>query len=99
MVVAKPPRPLPISRRGLTEKIPSLESISGLTEQIPLLDSFVGRLLLRPTWVWRDGGITSRGKFCYFRTLLARVDNVLDAATAPSPRTLCVSGAQNYNRQ
>ena len=30
-------------------------------------------------------------RFCYFRTLLARVENVLEAATAPSPRTLGVS--------
>jgi hypothetical protein len=27
-------------------------------------------------------------RFCYFRTLLARVENVLEAATAPSPKTL-----------
>jgi hypothetical protein len=27
-------------------------------------------------------------RFCYFRTLLARVGNVLEAATAPSPGTL-----------
>ncbi|MCL2246797.1 MAG: hypothetical protein FWC10_06765 [Lentimicrobiaceae bacterium] len=27
-------------------------------------------------------------RICYFRTLLARVENVLEAATAPSPRTL-----------
>jgi len=28
-------------------------------------------------------------RFCYFRTLLARVESVLEAATAPSPKTLC----------
>jgi len=28
-------------------------------------------------------------RFCYFRTLLARVDNVLEAATAPICRILC----------
>ena len=32
--------------------------------------------------------LPSVDRFCYFRTLLARVENVLEAATAPSPGTL-----------
>jgi len=34
-------------------------------------------------------------RFCYFRTLFARVENVLKAATAPSPRTLPASGGDS----
>jgi hypothetical protein len=38
-------------------------------------------------------------RFCYFRTLLARVENVLEAATAPSPKTLETMAVQRTVNQ
>jgi hypothetical protein len=47
------------------------------------------------TRVWRNGGITSRGQILLFSPAVARVENVLEAATAPSPGTLCEYGGQS----
>jgi len=58
--------PLPISYRGLTEKIPLSEKYRELTGQISLIGQSVGRQPQHLTRVWRNGGFTSRGQILLF---------------------------------
>ena len=50
------------------------------------------------TRVWRNGGITSRGQNLLFSPAVARVENVLEAATAPSPKTLYEYGGLDKHK-
>ena len=51
------------------------------------------------TRVWRNGGITSRGQILLFSQAVARVENVLEAATAPSPKTLGASAEKRAHKR
>jgi len=45
----------------------------------------VNGMLLLITWVWQDGGISSRGQYLCIFAAVARVESVVEAATSPSP--------------